>query len=124
MDELADEGVGHGVFAAVFAGDVDGAGADVRPLLHRGLGEAGQTAEPGAEIGRATEAEVAAGVLHRDEDAGCALGELRRHGLGGFEGLALDAERVVDRRDLREAAEEDDAVGALVGRAGAGGDAA
>ncbi len=115
-DELTDEGVGHGAVAALVPVDVDGTAADGRPLLRGGLGEAGQTADPRAQVFGAREPEVGARVLHGHEDARGPVRELRCDGLRGFEGFALNADRVIDGAWLGEPAEEDDAVALRVGR--------
>ena len=115
FDQLVGDRRRDHVWCAARPGAVDGPDGRMRPLEGGCTGQAGEPAEPGAAgVGSRTlpvvsgEPEVAAGVLHGDEDTRCRLQLARGLASGAKRGL-VHGHGVVGRGDLAQAVQEDDA---------------
>src|SRR5262249_11702508 len=69
VEQLRDEGGGEGAVVSAAALEVDGPHRGERPFLSGGFGQRAEATEPGPHAARTREAEVAPGILHRDECA-------------------------------------------------------
>ena len=99
MEQFRDEGVGDGAVVSTAALEVDGAHQGERPFLGGGLGQRADTTQPGPHAARTREAEVAPGILHRDEYAAL-RGEVSGDGASRRECLTVHPDRVLDGADV------------------------